>query len=125
MAHAVIGVNTEAGVIYFVDIASAFEAAKSLWKVAKPSLDELPQLRQISDIAWGIWRRKHPDGQNLGRINKVLVDYVVNDITRKLIAKALKTYRVEDGHTRETSVPLFPGITFSMDTEQGAAMLGK
>ncbi|KAJ4993438.1 hypothetical protein SVAN01_00986 [Stagonosporopsis vannaccii] len=123
-ATATIGANAQDGVIYFFNVKSAVEGAKLVWGVTQPPVDQLPQLKQISDMAWGIWRRRHPDGQNLGSINKFLVYYIVNPITNELVAEALRTYNLEPGQTRLIRVPQWPGVTFSMDSEQGVAMLG-
>lgn len=76
-------------------------------------------------MAWGVWRRVHPGGQGLDNINLFLVSDITNDITKGLIAEALKTYGLEGGQVRAATVPMWPGLTFNMDSEEGAAMLGK
>ncbi|KAJ8106913.1 hypothetical protein OPT61_g9226 [Boeremia exigua] len=123
-ALAVIGANAPDGVIYFINVKSAYEGARELWGVDNPTPDDLPQLRQISDMAWGAWRRKHSPGQPLGGIKKFFVDHIVNRVTIELVAEALKTYELEEGEIRPESVPNWPGLTFDMNTEQGLAMLG-
>ena len=67
----------------------------------------------------------HPDGQDLNHINLFLVHDIRNKATQDLIAEALKTYKVPEGQKRATKVPMWPGLTFNTDTEEGAAMLGK
>ncbi|KAH6639024.1 hypothetical protein C7974DRAFT_448848 [Boeremia exigua] len=121
---AAIGVNAEDGIVHFFDVRSAYEGAKRLWAVENAPMDELPALRQISDMAWGAWRRKHLDGQNLGKIRKFMVHTIINDITMDLIDEALKTYVLAPGEIRLGYVPFYPGVTFDMNSEEGAAMLG-
>lgn len=117
--------NAKDGVIYFLNVRSALEGAKSSWKDENPPLDELPALRSISDMAWGAWHRMHPDGQGLNRINKFFVDSIVNPTTNALIKFAVNTYELPYYEPRPSSLPKWPGLTFSMDTDQGAALLGK
>jgi hypothetical protein len=124
-AKAIIGANAEDGAIYLLDVVSAVEGAKKAWGVANPLVNELPELKRISDMAWGIWRRVHPGGQGPGDINLFLVSDITNEITKSLIAEALKSYELEDGEVRATTVPMWPGLTLSTGTEEGAAMLGK
>lgn len=76
-------------------------------------------------MAWGIWRRKHPDGQGLNQINKFFVNHIENEVTQELVNEAVDTYTVPEGETRAEYLPAFPGLTFSIKTEQGAAMLGE
>ncbi|KAJ4347557.1 Mitochondrial import inner membrane translocase subunit tim8 [Ascochyta clinopodiicola] len=123
-AYAHIGVNARDGVISFLNVKSAVQSASQNWAVEKLSLDELPKLRQLSDISWAFWRRAHPDGANLDNINKFLVHDIVNDDTLRLIGLALKTYRVPEGQQRYNFLPKWPGLTFSIETEEGKAMLG-
>jgi len=113
-------------VVYFLDIVSAVEGAKKAWGLhTNPPADQLPELRQISDMAWGIWRRVHSDGEDLHDINTFLMHDIRNDITKQLIAEALRSYKVPDGQKRATAVPTWPGLSFDTNTEEGAALLGK
>ncbi|KZM28677.1 uncharacterized protein EKO05_0009934 [Ascochyta rabiei] len=123
-AYAHIGVNARDGVISFLNVKSAERGAIQAWKVERPLVNDLPRLRQISDISWAFWRRAHPDGANLDNINKFLVHDIVNADTLKLIELALKTYRVPDGQQRERYLPKWPGLVFDMETDEGKAMLG-
>ena len=50
---------------------------------------------------------------------------IINDITMDLIDEALKTYVLAPGEIRLGYVPFYPGVTFDMNSEEGAAMLGK
>ncbi|XPT03569.1 Mitochondrial import inner membrane translocase subunit tim8 [Ascochyta lentis] len=123
-AYSIIGVNARSGVIYFVDVRSAFHAAEYLWKPEVPTADTLPALKQISDIAWGFWNRVHPKGRNLGKINLFFVHNIVNAETNRLIKQSLDLYVVSDGQQRVTELPKWPGLTFDIETEAGQAMLG-
>jgi len=76
-------------------------------------------------MAWGVWRRVHHGGEGLSNINLFLVSDITNEITKGLIAEALRSYELKDGVVRATKVPRWPGLTFSTDTEEGTAMLGK
>jgi hypothetical protein len=124
-AHSVMAVNARDGVLTFLDVKSAEKGASRTWGVAKPSVDELPKLRQISDLAWGFWNRAHPGGANLDKINKFLVHDIANEDTLKLIKIALKTYKVPEGQQRYTYLPKWPGLVFDIETDEGKAMFGK
>lgn len=76
-------------------------------------------------MAWCIWRRVHHGGQGLGNINLLLVSDITNEITKTLIAEALKSYELDEGEVRATKVPGWPGLTFAMDTGEGASMLSR
>lgn len=51
------GVNARDGVISFLNVRSAERSAVALWKVTKPAADDLPKLRQISDLAYVSYSR--------------------------------------------------------------------
>lgn len=104
---------------------SAVSGAKKAWGVDIPPADQLPELRQMSDMAWGIWRRVHPNSEGLDNIKYFFVNQIVNGVTQALIAEALKTYTAQSGQGRVDEVPEWPGLTWSVDTQEGAAMLGK
>lgn len=123
-AHGTFGVNVAEGIVWFIDVASASLKAASLWGVPNPPVEQLPALRQMSDISWGFWTRAH-GGSDLGRINKFIVPQIINEITLRLIDEALKTYIVPQGQERLTAVPTWPGITFDIETDQGQALLGE
>lgn len=50
-AYSHMGVNARDGVLTFLNVRSAERGAIVTWKVEKPAVDELPKLRQISDLA--------------------------------------------------------------------------
>lgn len=110
--------------MFLIDVASAPRRAAQLWGVDEAPKDQLPALRQISDIAWGFWHQAH-GGSDLGHITKFIVPQVINEITVRLIDQALQTYDVPDGEERHESVPEWPGISFHIDTLPGKALLGK
>ena len=107
----------------FIDVASAPKKAAELWKVEKAPADQLPALRQMSDLSWGFWHEAH-GGRNLGHITKFIVPQIINDETLRLIDQALKTYEVPEGKDRLDTLPAWPGLTFDIDTDQGKALLG-
>ncbi|KAJ4993437.1 hypothetical protein SVAN01_00985 [Stagonosporopsis vannaccii] len=122
-AHGTFGINANEGVVFFIDVASAAHKAAELWGVKDPPKDQLPALRQMSDLSWGYWYLAH-GGTNLGHITKFIVPQVINDITLRLINAALESYVVPDGEERITTVPEWPGITFDIETEACKALLG-
>lgn len=123
-AHGTFGINVEEGALFLIEVASAPRTAALLWDVDPAPKDELPEIRQISDLAWGFWYQSH-GGSTLGHIKKFVVPQVIDDVTRRLIDQALKTYEVPDGEERHDVVPEWPGITFEIDTPPGKALLGK
>ncbi|KAL1601929.1 Mitochondrial import inner membrane translocase subunit tim8 [Nothophoma quercina] len=123
-ARAIIGANAKDGIIYLLNHKSAYEGAKELWGVESPPADELPQLTDTSDMAWGVWRRVHPDGQKLDKIKMFFSVLIINKITQQLISEALKTYKVAAGQSRVSSLPRWPGLTFDLESAEGKAMLG-
>ncbi|KAF3009504.1 hypothetical protein E8E13_003824 [Curvularia kusanoi] len=122
-AYSHIGVNARDGVISFFNVMSAERGAAHYWGVDQPSVEELPKLRQISDLAWGFWKRAHPDGAGLNNINKFLVHDIINPDTLDLMRLALQSYEVPEGQ-RYTYIPAWPGIEFDMETPEGKSMLG-
>jgi hypothetical protein len=67
----------EEDVLYFLYIISTFEEARRVLGVDYPPADQLPQSSQMSDLAWGAWRRVHPDGQDLNDINMFSVALIL------------------------------------------------
>jgi hypothetical protein len=112
--------NADDGIVFFIDRRSAVSGAAGAWGVKIPPVDQLPELRQMSDLAWGMWRRVHPSGIGLGNMNYFVVAQVVNTETRGLIAEALDL-----GQDHLVPVPEWPGVTWDIESQQGAAMLGK
>ena len=123
-AHSTFGINAEEGALFLIEVASAPRTAEILWGVKEAPKAQLPEKRQISDLAWGFWYQAH-GGSNLGHITKFVVPQVINDVTGRLIDQALKTYEVPEGEERHNTVPEWPGLTFEIDTPPGKALLGK
>ena len=123
-AHGTFGINVDQGIVWFIDVASASLKAASLWGVQNPPVDQLPALRQMSDLAWGFWHEAH-GGSNLGHITKFIVPQIINEDTLSVIKQALETYEVPEGQERLTALPAWPGVTFDIETDQGKALLGK
>ena len=76
-------------------------------------------------MAWAIWRRVHPNSESLGNIKYFFVNQIVNKETQGLIAEAIKTYTPQLGQARVDEVPKWPGLTWTVESLEGAAMLGK
>ena len=75
--------------------------------------------------SWAFWKREHKGNTGLDNINKFLVHDIINTDTEKLIKQALLSYQVPDGGERYEFVPKWPGLVFSIDSDEGKAMLGK
>jgi hypothetical protein len=99
-------------VIFQQYVESPKRGALNVWN-KDPSLDELPELRSLSDMMWGAWVRENKDVKN---INYFWVQGIGNTNTKAVIARALKNAGKE--------LQQWPGITFGMDSEEGMAILG-
>lgn len=55
-----IAINPVGGAVFMQYVTSPATAAQNIWNY-KPSLDELPDLRHLSDIMWGAWNRDNAD----------------------------------------------------------------
>lgn len=95
-----------------------------LWE-RTPSQDELPELRAISDLTWGLWNRDRDAAPSLQHITKLMSINVVNDDTVAIIKQALWSKEPSPGQERITTAPKWPGIEFSTADEAGQALLGK
>jgi hypothetical protein len=82
------------------------------------------KLRFTDGRSWAFWKRAHRNDAGLNNIQKFHVHDAVNEETLRLIAMALKTYRVPDGDVRRTRLPKWPGLVFDIETDEGKAMLG-
>jgi hypothetical protein len=72
------GVNTDSGIIYFINYRSPAKAAYIIWN-HDPHSDELPALRAGSDFAWAFWNREvNRKRTNLRGIMKFMHVDVVN-----------------------------------------------
>lgn len=77
--------------------------------------DQMPQLQRASDIMWSYWERNNPSPQNL---RYYFVNYVRNEETTPLIARALKNHKMD-------KVPRWPRLELGMDSEEAEAILGQ
>lgn len=120
-----IAVNAQDGLITFVDVHSPKTQATRLWG-GVPNSGDLPALRALSDIAWGLWYRDCSDQQRpLAGISKIISVNIANDDTDTIIDEALSKWTPPPGYQRPSSIPPWPGITFDTSTEAGLALLGK
>jgi hypothetical protein len=69
----------------------------------------------MADIFWAHWFKGNTDVAN---INYFWVQGIANLDTQSIIASALRG-------VNEEQLKHWPGTTFSMDTEEGKALLGK
>lgn len=96
---------------------SAAHGAERLWG-RKPTADELPAIRSLSDIAWAFWNRGAAG--NLQNIKYFFVTIIINHETNQLIEIA---HRKLD--PPKSAPGGWPGTEFSMDSEAGQAILGE
>jgi hypothetical protein len=99
-------------VVFQQYVTSPKTAARNLWN-KEPAPEELPELRSLSDLMWGLWNRDNP---TISNIHYFWVQGVGNLRTKAAIARALKG--VNKGLEK------WPGTTFGMDEEAGLAILG-
>jgi hypothetical protein len=117
-AEHTIGVNTDAGAIYAMQLSSAAKAARRLWK-RTPLAEELPHIRSVSDIAWAFWNRAHVSSESVQDIRYLFVTMIINPETNRHVKRALSSL---DPPREEADG--WPGHDFGMDTEAGKALLG-
>ncbi|KAL5398707.1 hypothetical protein PMIN03_000212 [Paraphaeosphaeria minitans] len=107
-----IAINQVGGVVFMQYVTSPATAAENVWN-KKPSLDELPALRHLSDIMWGAWNR---DNADISNIKYFWVQGVGNTRTKTLIARALKEAGKE--------LDKWPGTTLDITEDGALAILG-
>lgn len=107
-----IAVNPVGGVVFMQYVTSPATAALNVWN-KKPSLDELPALRHLSDIMWGAWTL---DNGAIDMIKYFWVQGVGNRNTKAVIARALKAAGKE--------LDKWPGTTLEMKDDGALAILG-
>ncbi|KAF3046021.1 hypothetical protein E8E12_010379 [Didymella heteroderae] len=123
-AKAIMAANADDGVIYFIYRKSAVSGAAEAWGVKVPPVDQLPELRQMSDMAWGMWRRVHPSEAGFSNIKYSVVAQVVNKETLGLIADVHKSEESQAGQARVDQVHEWPGVIWDIESPEGVAMLG-
>ena len=100
-----------------LDRKSPAHAAARLWQ-RKPEDSELPAIRSASDITWGFYNRATAGG-NIKNIRYFFNCLIVNPEVQDLIRQA------HERLTPSRSAPgTWPGTEFSMDSEEGLALLG-
>ncbi|KAI8934288.1 hypothetical protein NX059_009028 [Plenodomus lindquistii] len=104
------------GMVALMNVRAPSYAAGVEWG-HKPTTAELPQIRAISDLAWGMWNRAGPSDKK--DIKYFMVTQILNPTTRELITAAYKTL-----DTAQNQDKLWPGVEFSMESEGGQALLG-
>jgi hypothetical protein len=77
-------------------------------------VNDLPKLRRLSDILWGVWTRDNPDVKDIRYFFMVGIS---NDMTNQIMASALKNTNKK---LRE-----WPGTKYSTTSDEGKALLGK
>lgn len=107
-----IAVNPVGKAIFMQYVTSPAVSALNVWN-KKPGLDELPELRHLSDVFWGTWNRENGD---LTEIKYLWVQGVGNTNSKTVIARAMK----EAGAQLEK----WPGTTFDMNDDGAKAILG-
>lgn len=122
-AYSTIGINPDAGAIYFLNRLSPAKAAGENWGNPEVRKEWLPALTSSSDHAWGFWNRANAG--NLSGIRKIFSCMITNEITLALIDEALKTYPLGPGEVRPRGVEKWPGTTFPMRYDAAQALLGK
>ena len=93
-------------------VSSPKTTAENIWNQV-PSLNDLPKLRALSDVMWGLWNREN---SNIKNIRYFWVQGVGNSKTKASIARALKN--------RGKTLEKWPGTEFSMEEDEGLALLG-
>jgi hypothetical protein len=107
-----IAINPSGGVVFMQYVTSPATAALNVWN-KKPSLDELPALRHLSDIMWGAWNRENAD---ISKIKYFWVQGVGNTNTKAVIARALKAAGKD--------LEKWPGTTLDTTDDGALAILG-
>lgn len=119
-AEYTLGVNAAGGALFDLNRVSSPKAARELWR-RRPETVELPHLRSASDMAWAVWNRAivSTPGASIENVKYLMNMMVLNKETNQHIRRVLKTLEppLEE-------VPGWPGVEFSMESEEGKALLG-
>ncbi|EFQ94482.1 hypothetical protein CFE70_006410 [Pyrenophora teres f. teres 0-1] len=83
------------------------------------------ELNYWSDIAFLAWTEPAADEEKRGGDLKYVLRWAItNKDTVEVTSELLANYRVEKGISDEEWNPVWPGISFDADSEQGHALLG-
>jgi hypothetical protein len=82
----------------------------------KPPVTKLPELKQWSDVIFLQWSRLHFGTQLMRNIKYIIQSPCENVITQRIVAHALAR--------RNQKLQRWPGIAFTMASEEGNAILG-
>ncbi len=115
-----IGINPNAGVIYFISRKSVRESAKTLWRQNPPPWRELPALRSSADFAWAFWNRV-PHNTHITAFWSLSVN---NQQTLRILNLAFKTYKPPPGHRKVDNIQEWPGTDFDIASVEATAILG-
>lgn len=108
------GVNRKGGAVFAQNMKKPQVAAR---EELGPNIPDnlMPHLHRASDIMWSYWERNNPNPQNL---RYYFVNYVRNEETVPLIARALRNNNLE-------RIPRWPGLELDMASEEAEAILGQ
>ncbi|CAI6243487.1 unnamed protein product [Periconia digitata] len=106
------GVNAKDGLIMAFNVKSPANSFRTLFGY-KPSPEELPTLRYMSDVFWGQWALENPDVKNL---KYIWVNNVVNRDTEKLVNRIIMNH---GGQLKP-----WPGTEFKHDSDEAKALIG-
>ncbi|KAF3043373.1 hypothetical protein E8E12_001895 [Didymella heteroderae] len=106
-------VNTRGGALFAQNMKKPQAAAEEELGRTIPE-NQLPHLQRASDIMWSYWERNNANPQNL---RYYFVNYIKNDETLPLIARALRNHGLN-------TVPRWPGLELGMHTDEAEAILG-
>lgn len=119
-AEYTIGVNAAGGAVFALNRKASPKAARELWR-RKPETAELPHLRSASNISWAVWNRavSSTPGTDVKHVRYFVNMMIINRETNQHIRRALSslTPPLEE-------VLGWPGTEFSMESEEGQALLG-
>jgi hypothetical protein len=85
-------------------------------------MDQLPELRSSSDIAWLAWKPLHDKGTKL---NHIITWSVTNSGSARLLAAALDAVADETQTAVDTNLKPYPWKQFDVERLSGSLVLGE